>query len=656
MSRTYPPDREGSIPGGRTGLRLATLVYRTDAQGQALGASHLEAGIRHELEERRPLREAPHRLGQVTVRLPLSGHDAADKGQNEAEVETVQVSEPGQRGLGEIENQQLTTTDQNPPGLPQPGRNVSEVADPEGGGHQVEAAVPEGQLFRVTGHQPSRLPPSHAAGSRFADAEPQHGQSHVHADDALRPQSPGGQSEVPGACCQIQHSTRTDRAHQGEGAPTPIQIYAGAQQVIEQIVAQGDGVEHRLDAPLALDGDFAILRRCRHRSPFASPSLSPCAPRVSVCEGASCLENEQAYRLPGHVSNLNTLSAQTATDMLSRLSEGVLLFDGDGRVLFGNPAAYRLLSLDRQTSGRLVSEILDADCELAGLARRALVGETAVDQDVQHTPPSGDTRWLRTSFQTLTAAASHPALVLLALREISELKRAEREMWQAEKMSALGRLASSVAHEVRNPLGAVDIQLQLLQEDLADLQTALPRRVGERLNTARAEMRRLDGIVQNFLRFSRPPALNLQRVGANDLLAHIVALVEPEARERQIALELELADDLPLIMADDNLLSQAILNVIINAFQAVGKEPAVLLGTHLDKDSGHVQFRVADNGSGIAAADLERVFEYYYTTKDTGTGLGLSITQRIVHQHQGLIDVESAVGSGTAVTISLPPG
>ena len=76
----------------------------------------------------------------------------------------------------------------------------------------------------------------------------------------------------------------------------------------------------------------------------------------------------------------------------------------------------------------------------------------------------------------------------------------------------------------------------------------------------------------------------------------------------------------------------------------------------MDADSGHVQFRVVDNGSGIAAADLERVFEYYYTTKDTGTGLGLSITQRIVHQHQGLIDVESAVGSGTAVTISLPPG
>jgi signal transduction histidine kinase len=108
-------------------------------------------------------------------------------------------------------------------------------------------------------------------------------------------------------------------------------------------------------------------------------------------------------------------------------------------------------------------------------------------------------------------------------------------------------------------------------------------------------------------------------------------------------------------MADDNLLSQAILNVIINSFQAVGEEPALLLGTRLDKDSGHVQFRVVDNGSGIAAADLERIFEYYYTTKDTGTGLGLSIAQRIVHQHGGLLEVESAAGSGTAVTISLPP-
>ena len=354
------------------------------------------------------------------------------------------------------------------------------------------------------------------------------------------------------------------------------------------------------------------------------------------------------------MSNLTPLSVQTATGVLSRLSEGVLLFDPDGRVLFGNPAACRLLSLDRQPSGRLVTEILDPDSELAALTRGALAGETAVDRDLQHTPPSGDTRWLRTSFQTLGEAAPPPPVVLLTLREISELKRAEREMWQAEKMSALGRLASSVAHEVRNPLGAVDIQLQLLQEDLANLETAVPVRVGERLNTARAEMRRLDGIVQNFLRFSRPPALNLQRAGANDLLAHIVALVEPEARERQIGLKLDLADDLPPIMADENLLSQAILNVIINAFQAVGEEPAVLLSTCLDADSGHVQFRVADNGCGIAAADLERIFEYYYTTKDTGTGLGLCIAQRIVHQHRGLLDVESAAGSGTAVAISLP--
>lgn len=343
-----------------------------------------------------------------------------------------------------------------------------------------------------------------------------------------------------------------------------------------------------------------------------------------------------------------------ATGVLSRLSEGVFLFEGDGRVLFANPAACRLLSLDRQPGGRLVTEILDADSELAELARRALAGEGVVDRDVQHTTPSGDTRWLRTSFQTLDDVADSP-LVLLALREISELKRAEREMWQAEKMSALGRLASSVAHEVRNPLGAVDIQLQLLQEDLVGLQTSLPARMGERLNTARAEMRRLDGIVENFLRFSRPPAVDLKRVGANDLLSHIVALVEPEAHERQIALTLELADGLPSIMADDNLLSQAILNVIINSFQAVGEEPALLLGTRLDKDSGHVQFRVVDNGSGIAAADLERIFEYYYTTKDTGTGLGLSIAQRIVHQHGGLLEVESAAGSGTAVTISLPP-
>lgn len=342
-----------------------------------------------------------------------------------------------------------------------------------------------------------------------------------------------------------------------------------------------------------------------------------------------------------------------ATDILGHIREGVLVFDREGHVHFFNTALGRIFGLGTADLERPLAHLFPAGTGLGDLVADALRGTTATDCDVSlGSGDRDDTQWLRASTAPIGGPGS--PLLLLSVREVSDLRRLEREIWQGEKMSALGRLAASVAHEVRNPLGAVDIQLQLLKEDLAALGDRVPERIAERLNTARTEMRRLDGIVQNFLRFSRPPAVHLQEVDANELLRHLHALLEPEARERQIDLVLELSHGLPHIAADENLLSQALLNILINAFQAVGQAPQVALRSRLDEEGDHVQFQIADNGCGIAPEDLERVTEYYYTTKDTGTGLGLSIAQGIVRQHRGSLDVESQVDAGTTVTLSLP--
>ena len=238
-------------------------------------------------------------------------------------------------------------------------------------------------------------------------------------------------------------------------------------------------------------------------------------------------------------------------------------------------------------------------------------------------------------------------------------RRSEREILLGDRMAALGRLAASVAHEVRNPLGAIDIQLQLLQEEL---RAGSGERAGERLDTARAELRRLDRIVQNFLRFSRPPALHLARVSLAELLGRLRELIEPEARERGIALELRREEEGdPVIDADENLLSQAFLNLLINALQAYdgsgsesrGSPARVAIGLRAANDRSAL-VTIGDRGCGIPRRDLERIFEYYYTTKDTGTGLGLSIAQRIIDQHQGSLEVESEEGAGTTVSVRLP--
>jgi signal transduction histidine kinase len=270
---------------------------------------------------------------------------------------------------------------------------------------------------------------------------------------------------------------------------------------------------------------------------------------------------------------------------------------------------------------------------------------------------ASDVPWGEKRLQVWVVPLDGPtADCLLVLREAAAVG-ARRDLWQAEKMAALGRLAASVAHEVRNPLGAVDIQLQLLAKDAEEIGGPVSTRLTQRVDRARAEMRRLDGIVQNFLRFSRPPAVHLTPTDPGLLVQRMHDLVAPEARARGIELELRRPDELPFVKADENVLSQALLNVLINAFQAVGEgqdEPLVELNVAVEAVAPSVRIEVTDNGCGVAEDDLERVFEYYYTTKDTGSGLGLSIAQGILQQHGGNLHLTSRVGSGTTVALVLP--
>ncbi len=338
--------------------------------------------------------------------------------------------------------------------------------------------------------------------------------------------------------------------------------------------------------------------------------------------------------------------------IVAGLPQGIAVLGLDGRVLTVNQALLSILGLERIEEGDS-DALFTADSPLGQLSRRALAGELVRNHHLQYSVIEGAGRWLRVNTVGLDEDGRRLG-IMLVVEEASGLKQTEREIWQVEKMSALGRLAASVAHEVCNPLGAIDIQLQLLQEDIAVVDGELAGRVGRRLDIARAEMRRLDGIVQNFLRFSRPPALHMQQVYPNDLLRHIFALAEPEAREREIDLVLELANTLPLMAADENQLSQALLNILINSFHAVEEGGRVVLKSGWDRLTREAILEIDDDGHGIDAESLERIFEFYYTTKDEGTGLGLSIAQRIVHQHGGTLEVDSQVGAGTKVSIRLP--
>jgi len=337
--------------------------------------------------------------------------------------------------------------------------------------------------------------------------------------------------------------------------------------------------------------------------------------------------------------------------ILESLTDGVLALDGQDHVVMANSAMATMMGWDTDAGRGQPAAALFADWPEFRDLLKSGDRRTRPTDLVRHLPDGG-LRHFRATASPLSLGAEEG--LVLVLRDVSELKRMEWEVFQAEKMTALGRLAASVAHEVRNPLGAIGIQLQLLADDVGDLPAPQEERLARRLDIAQAEMKRLDRIVHNFLRFSRTPKLRLQPTDLNDVLRHVFELVTPEAREQGIELRLALDQGLPMLEGDENQLGQAILNMTVNAFQAIRDGGWLEGATAYDPGHRQVCLSLTDSGPGIPGEEVDRIFEFYYTTKDEGTGLGLSIAQRIAYQHGGVIEVESREGSGATFRLNLP--
>jgi len=222
----------------------------------------------------------------------------------------------------------------------------------------------------------------------------------------------------------------------------------------------------------------------------------------------------------------------------------------------------------------------------------------------------------------------------------------------AEKRDLLARLLGRLAHEVRNPLSSLDIHFQLLEEDLAKLAPQMRERLGARLEIIHGELHRLEGIVERFLRLAGPAGVDLEPVEVGKILSHVCELLRPEAAAREIEVVLRVEGALPPVLADPVRLTQALLNVVINAIQAVERTGRVeVIGVVAD---GWVCVVVSDNGPGIAPDKLASVFDPYFTTKSEGSGLGLWIAQQIVVAHGGTLQAQNGTSGGAVVTMRLP--
>jgi signal transduction histidine kinase len=223
----------------------------------------------------------------------------------------------------------------------------------------------------------------------------------------------------------------------------------------------------------------------------------------------------------------------------------------------------------------------------------------------------------------------------------------EEQLRRSEKLSTLGEMAAVLAHEIRNPLGSIRGTAEILRDDYPP---GDPKH--EFIEIQIKETERLNHVVEDFLRMARQQPVELRDCSIREELETIVTLVAKDARNRGISLRLEPSGEESVVMGDGEKLRQAFLNIVINALQATPSGGRVSIVLKRVDTGFAINFR--DNGSGIAAGNLQRIFEPFYTTKADGTGLGLAVTRKIIEGHGGKLDIESEPGQGTTVSVSLP--
>jgi signal transduction histidine kinase len=242
---------------------------------------------------------------------------------------------------------------------------------------------------------------------------------------------------------------------------------------------------------------------------------------------------------------------------------------------------------------------------------------------------------------------------LVSLHDRETVAKLESQLDYSERLADFARITSGIAHEVKNPLNAMVIHLELLRSKLQRISPAADD-ARPQLDILTSEIQRLDRVVQTFLDFTRPPRIQLRPLDVNQVLEETLALAAPEAERRGSTVWRSFEPDLPKIAADADLLKQAFLNIVINGFQAMENGGRLIVSTARD-DSGHVLVSITDHGTGIETEARGRIFHLYYTTKPGGNGIGLAQAFRAVQLHNGQISFTSQPGQGTAFHIRLKP-
>lgn len=370
-------------------------------------------------------------------------------------------------------------------------------------------------------------------------------------------------------------------------------------------------------------------------------------PHDQVVSGVTARLRQLGERMAGDRSELEIMRGRLR-QVISHLEERLLLINREGRIILASPDAEDLLDTGgHELTGLPIDECLGASHPLVQLVERSFTERRSIPRTSMDVPYGANSKRLLASLQYIEDAGE-PVGSLVSLRDFESFQKLETQWDLSKKLADLGRITSGIAHEVKNPLNAMVIHLEILRSKLEN-------GVGDptpQLDILHSEIKRLDRVVQTFLNFTRPVEMRLDPLDLNSLVDQVVTLAHTEAKERGVTITASLSSSSPTVKGDADTLKQALLNVIINGCQAMPNGGPLGVQTFSEGDWVHIT--VSDRGVGISPEARDRIFNLYYTTKKGGTGIGLAQAFRAIQLHNGQINFASEIGRGTTFDILLP--
>ncbi|MBM3238443.1 PAS domain S-box protein [Candidatus Poribacteria bacterium] len=333
-------------------------------------------------------------------------------------------------------------------------------------------------------------------------------------------------------------------------------------------------------------------------------------------------------------------------NVLANVADAIVVTNSNCIITVFNQAAEKLFL--REAEHAIGQSIATLKGDFLSLCKQTLSEKQGIsNQEMRYQRVAGNALILTVSTSLTETEGGEIDSVVAVIKDLTEQKKLEAAARRKEKLTAMGELASGVAHEIRNPLNTIGIIAQRLKREFA----VNDGEYDSLLKIVRGEVSRMNQIIEQFLRFARPAGLQLESTNMTEFLNEVILQIKSQVEDKGIQLE-ELIEALPEIKIDKAQMKQALLNLILNAIEATAPGGKISISAYAVAQE--VRLEIADTGVGIPEENLAKIFDLYFTTKDTGMGLGLALVNRIIVEHGGRIEVSSQEGKGTTCILSLP--